>query len=270
MVAESAERADKLREATPNRLQIPYWCCILELVRTHFAAAGGEEVPPRKFGKVAEPHRSKPQKSPEKNIGSNHVLILGEENFLILMERLYIVRHGEINFNIEGRYAGSVNVGLNEKGLQQARDTANDVSNLKIDFIISSPLKRCRRMAEIIHEVTNAPIVVMDEFRERGVGVFEGLTREEAKNKYPDLWARNITRIYDDAPPNGETIKKVENRVFAGLNKVRKEYDGKNVLIVTHAFVGKMIHKFFHDMTEEQFFEYKLDNAKVVEYDFVK
>ena len=66
-------------------MTFPTWCSILELVRTHFAAAGGEEVPPRKFGKAAEPHRSKPQKNPEKNIGSNHFLILGEENFLILM-----------------------------------------------------------------------------------------------------------------------------------------------------------------------------------------
>ena len=70
-------------EANPSNLQFPMWCSILELVRTHFAACGGEEVPPRKFGKAAEPHRSKPQKSPEKNIGSNHFLIFGEENFFI-------------------------------------------------------------------------------------------------------------------------------------------------------------------------------------------
>jgi hypothetical protein len=64
-------------------LTFPTWCSILKIVRTHFAAAGGEEIPPRKSGKAAEPHRSKPQKNPEKNIGSNHILILGEENFLI-------------------------------------------------------------------------------------------------------------------------------------------------------------------------------------------
>ena len=51
-------------EANQNRLIFPFWCSILELVRTHFAACGGEEVPPRKFGKAAEPHRSKPQKNP--------------------------------------------------------------------------------------------------------------------------------------------------------------------------------------------------------------
>ena len=84
LAAESANRADKLREANQNSLTFPFWCSILEVVRTHFAACGGEEVPPRKFGKAAEPHRSKPQKNPEKNIGSNHILIFGEENFLII------------------------------------------------------------------------------------------------------------------------------------------------------------------------------------------
>ena len=81
LIAESFDfTQDKLREANRNRLQIPYWCSILELVRTHFS----EKIPPRKSGKAAEPHRSKPQKNSEKNIGSNHILILGEENFLIL------------------------------------------------------------------------------------------------------------------------------------------------------------------------------------------
>jgi len=73
-------------EANQNSLTFPTWCSILELVRTHFSACGGEEIPPRKFGKAAEPHRSKPQKNPEKNIGSNHILILGEENFLIICQ----------------------------------------------------------------------------------------------------------------------------------------------------------------------------------------
>ena len=76
-------------EANQNSLTFPTWCSILELVRTHFSG----KIPPRKFGKAAparqslgaggEPHRSKPQKNPKKNIGLNNILILGEENFLI-------------------------------------------------------------------------------------------------------------------------------------------------------------------------------------------
>src|SRR3989338_11603190 len=79
----AAERS----EANLQNLQFPQWCSILELVRTHFAACGDEEVPPRKFGKAAEPHRSKQQKNPEKNIGSNQILIFGEVGRAACRER---------------------------------------------------------------------------------------------------------------------------------------------------------------------------------------
>ena len=64
-------------EANQNSLTFPTWCSILELVRTHFSG----KFPPRKFGKAAEPHRSKPQKNPAKNIGANHILIQGGRKF---------------------------------------------------------------------------------------------------------------------------------------------------------------------------------------------
>ena len=81
LVAESAEKADKLREANQNALTFPFWCSILELVRTHF----GKEIPPQKFGKAAEPHRSKPQKNPEKNIGSHQIFNLVDKNLFNIL-----------------------------------------------------------------------------------------------------------------------------------------------------------------------------------------
>lgn len=185
------------------------------------------------------------------------------------MGKLFIARHGETDFNVQGRYAGSVDIELNARGQEQARELAKELSNCNVDFIITSPLRRCQQTTEIIGEIIKAPIIAMDEFRERGVGVFEGLTREEAETQHPELWAKKITRSYDSAPTNGETIKEVEDRVFAGLKKIKEGYWDKDVLIVTHAFVGKVIHKFFYELTEDQFFTYKLDNAKIVGYDFV-
>lgn len=187
------------------------------------------------------------------------------------MGKLYVVRHGEIDFNIEERYAGSVDVELNNKGLRQAYGVAKKVSKLNIDLIITSPFKRCTRMADIIHKIINVPIIKMVEFRERNVGVFEGLTQEEAKNKYPKLWVKNITRVYNNAPTGGETIKEVENRVFSGLKKIKKKYKNKNILIITHGFASKVINKFFNtDITEEDFFKYKLNNANIKEYGLIK
>src|SRR3989344_6409316 len=149
--------------------------------------------------------------------------------YSLLMGKLCVVRHGEIDFNVQGRYAGSVDVELNEKGIQQAHSVANEVSKLNIDFIMTSPLKRCALMAKMIQKVINVPVSVVNEFCERGVGVFEGLTREEAKNTYPELWAKNITRVYDDAPTGGETIRDVENRVRKGLQEVQQRYGDKHI-----------------------------------------
>lgn len=191
--------------------------------------------------------------------------------YTLFMGKLYVVRHGEIDFNIEERYAGSVDVELNNKGLRQAYGVAKKVSKLNIDLIITSPFKRCTRMADIIHKIINVPIIKMVEFRERNVGVFEGLTQEEAKNKYPKLWVKNITRVYNNAPTGGETIKEVENRVFSGLKKIKKKYKNKNILIITHGFASKVINKFFNtDITEEDFFKYKLNNANIKEYGLIK
>ena len=184
------------------------------------------------------------------------------------MKQLFLVRHGEVDFNAEGRYFGKIDVELNKKGLRQANDIAKKMIGLKINVIVASPLKRCRNTADIISGVISAPVVLMDEFRERAYGVFEGLTRKEAKNKYPELWAKNITRIYNGAPPGGETIKEAEARVYKGLKKIKIKYPDKIVLIVTHAFVGKIIHRFFYKLTDEEFFEYRLDNAEIVKYDF--
>ena len=185
------------------------------------------------------------------------------------MRKLYVVRHGEIDFNTEERYAGSVDVELNNKGLEQTYDIAKEISKLNIDLIITSPLKRCNDMANIIHKIINTPIIKMSEFSERNVGVFEGLTREEAKNKYPKLWVKNITRVYNDAPTGGETIREVESRVFSGLKKIKKKYSDKNILVITHGFASKVIHKFFNTtITEEDFFKYKLNNANIKEYNF--
>ena len=79
LVADPALDAGK---ANQQNLTFPIWCSILKIVRTVFAPPWrGEEVSPRKFGKAAEPHRSKPQKNPEKNIDSNHILNLGERKF---------------------------------------------------------------------------------------------------------------------------------------------------------------------------------------------
>lgn len=184
------------------------------------------------------------------------------------MPKIYITRHGKTDFNEQGRYAGRADIPLNANGKQQAEELKQKIKDLNINIIISSPLKRALETARII-KPNDCEIISNRAFVERSVGVYEGLTKEEAKEKYPKLYAKNITRIFDKAPTGGETIVEVQDRVFACLEKIKKSYSNKNILIVTHAFVAKIINKYFNQQISEQdFFNFVQQNAEIKEYRF--
>jgi len=176
------------------------------------------------------------------------------------MGRLIVVRHGETAYNAEGRYTGRTDIGLNEEGCKQAKMLAEKLKNIPIDIIISSTLKRARETAKVINEELQLPVIEMEELIERGVGVYEGLTREEAKNRYPEMWANNT-------PEGREPGNLVDERVYKALNTIRFDYlKDKNVLIVTHGYVTKVINKYFNNSSEADFLKYALKNCEYEEY----
>ena len=181
---------------------------------------------------------------------------------------IYIVRHGQTDFNKQGRYMGRTDLSLNFVGRQQAMELAKEVKKLKIGFVVSSPLKRAMETAEII-KPNELKVIVNSHFIERSFGVYEGLTKDEAKKEFPDLYKRNITRVFNNAPLNGETIKEVQERVFNGLDEIKKNYQDKNILIITHAFVAKVINKYFNpNISEQDFFSFVLQTANIKQYQF--
>lgn len=185
------------------------------------------------------------------------------------MINLYIIRHGETDHNKDGKYLGRTDVPLNSVGIAQAKQLAKKASDLNIEIIYCSPLKRTIETAEFIKSKQYCQIVIDEHFIERSVSIYEGLTKEDAKNKYPDLYERNITRIFNEAPPNGETINEVMERVFSGLDEMKKQNKFSNIMIVTHGFVAKAINKYFNiKMTEQEFFDFSLANAEIKKYTF--
>ncbi len=182
------------------------------------------------------------------------------------MITLYIVRHGETDYNKECRYLGRTDLALNSTGIHQAEELAEKIKDIPIDVVVSSPLKRTLQMARII--MPGKEIIQDNHFIERSPGVYEGLTKEEAKSKYPDLYRKVVTRIFNEAPPQGETIKQVQDRVFNGLDDLKLKYPDRNILLVTHAFIAKVINKYFHhDLTEDNFFGFVLPLASIIKYE---
>lgn len=179
---------------------------------------------------------------------------------------LYIVRHGESESNWQGKWGGHYNTSLTPKGLEQAKQLTNELVNTSFEIIISSSLIRARQTVEIIQERFNYPLILSNEFMERNMGVFEGLTQEEIIERYPDLWNRRCTRKLDDAPTNGETYRQFDTRITCALLKLKEDYPDENVLLVTHNFVARVINKFFMNLSFDEMHDFQLGNCEIAKY----
>ncbi len=170
---------------------------------------------------------------------------------------IYIVRHGETNDNVIGRYAGRIDVELNEKGIKQAKELKEKLKDISFDLVFSSPLKRAYKTASII---TNNEIIKDNRLIERDNGSLEGKLKSEIKEKI-DFNDPNEKRF------NIENIIVFRKRINSFLEEILNKYRGKNVLVVTHAGVGIYIRCFFEGEPKDgNYLSYKLNNCEVLEY----
>ncbi len=145
--------------------------------------------------------------------------------------KLLVTRHGQTDWNLAGKVQGKTDIELNETGLEQAKIAGEKLLNEKIDVIISSPLKRAKKTAEIIRGNRNIPILLDKGIEERSFGEFEGKTREEFD--FEEIWNYKLNKQYKDA----ESVGDLFTRVQGFLNKIKEEYNDKTVLLVTHGGV---------------------------------
>ncbi|MEN2766828.1 histidine phosphatase family protein [Ornithinibacillus xuwenensis] len=142
------------------------------------------------------------------------------------MTTIYLVRHGETDWNAERRMQGQTDIPLNAKGIQQAEACGAALHASDYDVVISSHLKRAKKTADIINTYLNLPSEQMEEFAERHFGDGEGLTIEERQSLFPD---------HDY--PNQEPLDVFSNRVMNGMDRVHAKYPTNRVLVVAHGAV---------------------------------
>jgi len=180
---------------------------------------------------------------------------------------LYVTRHGETDYNARKRYTGSIDAPLNATGIKQAEKLAHSLSGVEFEVIVSSPLMRAKQTAEAISRLHGIPIFIIDEFAEISLGVYEGLTREEAQSQYPDIWAKLSDRPSNIAPIGGETHIQFDARIAIGLEKLRKSHDSKNVLLVCHAFTARIINRQLIGLSFEEMDAFTLGNCEIEKYE---
>lgn len=179
---------------------------------------------------------------------------------------LYVARHGQTALNKQQRFQGSTDQPLDEEGCAQAVLLAERLP-AGITRIIASPLLRARQTAEYVAKAHSLEVVLMEEFRERDYGVFEGLNRAELEAQHAEIWGRKIVQQWDDAPPGAETMRQVRTRVEQGLKQLREQHGGETVLLVAHGFIARMLRMLLRELPEDQFHaQVMLGNAEFEKY----
>jgi broad specificity phosphatase PhoE len=148
--------------------------------------------------------------------------------------RLYLIRHGQSAGNAEGRFGGHSATPLSPLGLQQAEITAQHLAKERISAIYSSDLLRAVQTAEPLAGLLDLEIIATSDFRERHVGVLEGLTFDEAKNQYPKDYYALVNRKISHVITNGESYRQLLNRTTKALRRILREHRGKKVVIFSH------------------------------------
>jgi len=150
------------------------------------------------------------------------------------MTHLCLIRHGQTDWNLEGRYQGQSDVPLNETGLAQAGSLITKLNGHSFNAIYSSDLKRARQTAEPIAKLLGLDVQIEPRLREINQGEWEGVLVDEIKARYAELWSQRTVDPASVRPPGGETVGEVAERVYAALDDIARLFPNGQLLIVSH------------------------------------
>jgi len=157
------------------------------------------------------------------------------------MTEIYLLRHAETDANKNYIVQGRLDNPINKTGFEQALAVGKYLKDQKIvfDLVISSPLKRAFKTAELINRgmVVSRPILIDRDLIERNFGDYDG---KKITDDYYELQRKGLI-------PNMETDEELEERVLNTLTKIAEKHDGKRLLIVTHSHVIKAL---LHQLVE--------------------
>jgi alpha-ribazole phosphatase len=148
--------------------------------------------------------------------------------------RLILVRHGETDWNAAKRFQGQADIPLNRTGQHQAATVARVLRHDRVQAIIASDLLRAQETARVIAIPLQLAVDPDSRWREMAFGDWEGLTYDILQHRHP----KRLAAWYDDplqvAPPNGETLTHVANRVRAAWHDLRTSYANQTAVLVAH------------------------------------
>ena len=156
------------------------------------------------------------------------------------MVEIVLARHGETEWNVGEIFRGRIDVELNETGKKQAQLLAEYLRNKKIEAVYSSPLKRALGTAETIADRHQLKVEITPGLIDLDFGEWQGLSHQEVKDKYKEIYAEWGNSPHLVTMPGGESLNDVRKRGIAVVNEVTAKYEG-TVILVSHRVVNKVL-----------------------------
>jgi len=148
---------------------------------------------------------------------------------------LYIIRHAESRGNTDGLFHGHSNGVVSEAGQKQLRLLERRFSEIHIDVIYSSPLRRTMQTAEAVRYDRDIRIIEMKELIEINGGEWEGMSWSDIRRLFPNEFALWREQPWNFSPPGGESMLDIRTRAVGAVKKIVGENEGKKVAVVTHS-----------------------------------
>jgi alpha-ribazole phosphatase/probable phosphoglycerate mutase len=163
-----------------------------------------------------------------------------------MVTTLYLIRHGETEGGEIRRYKGTIDVPLSEKGVSQMEQISKYIVEKGgkgglMSAVYCSDLTRAIRSAEIVAEPHSLKPIIVSSLRERNFGLWEGMSFDEIREKYPlefDAWAGNPLKF---SPMEGESTLAMRDRVIQAMSEIMENHNKENIAIVAHGGVNRII-----------------------------
>lgn len=182
---------------------------------------------------------------------------------------VYLIRHGETEWNKLGKFQGSTDIALSEDGIKQAYLAAKVLKG-KFDHIYTSPLSRAKQTADIIGEASKVTAQIESEIKEINFGLWEGLTFEEIKERYPKEFISWRNPLEGYLMSDDISIRNAGIRAGNAIRRLVEEHQGQRIALVAHGGILKagLIDLFEWDMT--MYYKIFLGNTSITKLVFKK
>lgn len=155
--------------------------------------------------------------------------------------KVVLVRHGETEWNRVERFRGLTDIELNETGRRQAWAVAQRLSGWQIGAIYSSPLKRALHTAQPIAEARGLEVTTLPGIADVDYGLWAGLSAEEARAQYPEVYETWVHTPLLARFPQGESLRQVQDRAWSALEEISSAHQGQTILLVSHVVVNRVL-----------------------------